>query len=257
MDSLATARDAFQERLLAALYKARAPGELILKGGGAMKVRNQGARFTKDLDLDHDPHRGLDSLIKSVRKAIDQAFGGGFKKVEVSEPKQTETVARWKIQATAPDGQEFQLTVEVSRRHEIDMEDVEASIFRGSDKGLARVYIDVYKGDKLVEMKLRALLDEVRVAPRDIYDLDLLIADGARPADEAIADLQQKYGDLAERTIAKMEGMPWTLFESQTLPAIPDDLRARVTEKEYGAMKDRILSEILKWTAQPARAPSS
>lgn len=253
MDDLTTARDAFQERLLAALYKARPPGELVLKGGAALKVRSQSARFTKDLDLDHDPRRGLDSLINSIRKAIDQAFGGGFKRIAVSEPKQTETVVRWKIQAAAPNGQEFQLTVEVSRRHEIDPDDVEASVFHGSNKGLARVYIDVYKAEKLVEMKLRALLDEVRVAPRDIYDLDLLIADGAKPSDDAIADLQQRYGDLADRTIAKMETMPWALFQSQTLPAIPDELRARVTEKEYGAMKDRILTEILKWTAKPPR----
>ncbi|AMN45741.1 hypothetical protein ACG33_01185 [Steroidobacter denitrificans] len=252
MDSLTEVRNAFQERLLAAIYKARQPGELILKGGGAMKVRTESARFTKDIDLDHDPKRGLDSLVKSIRKAIEQSFVGGYKKIQVSEPKQTDAVARWKIRAAGPKGEEFQLTLEVSRRHEISMDDVESSLFQVRDKNFsARSYIDVYKSDKLVEMKLHALLDENRIAPRDIYDLDLLIGEGARPSEAGLAAIQDRYNDVADQLIKKMEAMPWEMFTSQTLPVVPDDLRSRITEREYGAMKDRILKEVMKWTAQP------
>jgi predicted nucleotidyltransferase component of viral defense system len=252
MDSATESRNAFQQRLLAAIFKARQPGELILKGGGAMKVRTESARFTKDLDLDHDPKRGLDSLVKSMRKAIDQAFVGGYKKIEVSEPKQTDTVARWKLHVAGPRGEEFQLTVEVSRRHEIKMEDVEAFLLQIRDRNFsARTYIDVYKSDKLAEMKMWALLDDNRVAPRDIYDLDLLIGEDAAPSAEAIAGMQEKYGDVSEQLIKKMDAMPWPVFESQTLSVIPDELKARINEAEYGAMKDRILTEVMKWTAQP------
>lgn len=55
MDSVTEVRNAFQQRLLSAIFKSRQHGELILKGGGAMKVRTESARYTKDLDLDHDP----------------------------------------------------------------------------------------------------------------------------------------------------------------------------------------------------------
>lgn len=256
MDSLVEVRNAFQARLLAAIYKARAPGELILKGGGAMKVRTGSARFTKDLDLDHDPNRGLDALVKSIRKAIDQAFIGGFKKIAVTEPKQTDTVARWKIHAEGPKGEEFQMTLEVSRRHEIDMTDVEASLLQINDRSFStRAYIDVYKSDKLVEMKMYALLDENRIAPRDVYDLDLLLGNGASPSMAALSSMQEKYGDLGEQLIRKLEAMPWGMFESQTLNVIPDELRARIDEREYGAMKDRILTEVMKWVAQLSQSP--
>lgn len=257
MDSITEVRNAFQQRLLSAIFKSRQHGELILKGGGAMKVRTESARYTKDLDLDHDPKRGLDGLVKSMRKAIDQAFVGGYKKLEVSEPKQTDTVARWKIRGAGPKGEEFQLTVEVSRRHEIEMEDVEASLLQVRDRNYsARTYIDIYKPDKLAEMKMWALLDENRIAPRDIYDIDLLFGEGATPSAEAIVAMHGKYGDLSEQLIKKMEAMPWQLFESQTLPAIPDDLKARINEKEYGLMKDRILTEVMKWNAQPSQSPT-
>jgi hypothetical protein len=256
MDSTTELRNAFQQRLLAAIFKARQPGELILKGGGAMKVRTEAARFTKDIDLDHDPKRGLDSLVKSMRKAIDQAFVGGYKKIEVSEPKQTDTVARWKIHGAGPKGEEFQLTVEVSRRHQIKMADVEASLLQIQDRNFStRTYIDVYKSDKLAEMKLWALLDDNRVAPRDIYDLDLLIGDGATPSAEAIASMQGKYGVVTEQLVKKMDAMMWPLFESQTLSAIPDELRVRIDAAEYSAMKDRILTEVMKWAAQPSNSP--
>lgn len=257
MDSTTEVRNAFQARLLAAIFRQRQPGELILKGGGAMKVRTDSARYTKDLDLDHDPRRGRDSLVKSIRKAIDQAFVGGYKKIEVSEPKQTDTVARWKIHGQGPKGEDFQLTVEVSRRHEIHAEEVEAALLQIKDPGYAaRVYIDVYKSDKLAEMKMYALLDDNRIAPRDVYDLDLLIGEGAVPSPEAIANLQSKYGDVTEQLIKKFDAMPWPVFESQTLAVIPDDLRPRITEAEYGAMKERILEEVMKWTAQPSQSPA-
>jgi len=257
MDSTAEVRNAFQERLLASIFKARHPGELILKGGGAMKMRTDSARYTKDLDLDHDPRRGLDGLVKSIRKAIDQAFVGGFKKLEVSEPKQTDTVARWKIHGQGPKGEDFQLTVEVSRRHEISLQEVEALLLQIKDRNFStRVYIDVYTSNKLAEMKLYALLDDNRIAPRDIYDLDLLVCEGAAPSAEAMANLQAKYGDMGEQLVKKLEAMPWPLFESQTLTAIPDNLKPRITQAEYAAMKDRILNEVMKWTAQSGQSPS-
>ncbi|WP_157995555.1 nucleotidyl transferase AbiEii/AbiGii toxin family protein [Peristeroidobacter soli] len=256
MDSKADLRNAFQERLLAAIYKARQPGELILKGGGAMKVRTDSARFTQDIDLDHDPRRGLDSLVKSIRKAIDQAFVGGFKKLQVTEPKQTDTVARWKIHGQGPKGEDFQLTVEVSRRHAINQEEIETALLQIRDRSFSsRVYIDIYRADKLAEMKLYALLDDNRIAPRDIYDLDLLIGEGAAPSGEAMANLQAKYGDVSGQLIKKLAAMPWPLFESQTLSVIPDALRLRINEVEYAAMQERILNEVMKWTAQPARSP--
>jgi predicted nucleotidyltransferase component of viral defense system len=70
MATLSQARDAFQLRLLTFLYRGSTSSSLVLKGGVAMRVLTQSARFTQDLDFDHDPHRSLASLQNIVRTSI-------------------------------------------------------------------------------------------------------------------------------------------------------------------------------------------
>src|SRR3981189_1869767 len=98
MATLSQARDAFQLRLLTFLYRGSTSSSLVLKGGAAMRVLTESARFTQDLDFDHDPHRSLASLQNTVRTAIDpvtvnrRSIACGS-----ASTKQTDTVARWKI----------------------------------------------------------------------------------------------------------------------------------------------------------------
>jgi hypothetical protein len=100
MTTLSQARDAFQLRLLTFLYRGSTSSSLVLKGGAAMRVLTESARCTQDLDFDHDPHRSLASLQNTVRTAIDRAIhGSGLVDTTISESKQTDTVARWKIWA--------------------------------------------------------------------------------------------------------------------------------------------------------------
>jgi predicted nucleotidyltransferase component of viral defense system len=252
VDALTIARDRFQQRLLTQLFKAGKPEELVLKGGAAMRVvMGDTARFTQDLDLDHDPKRSLASLQNLVRRAIEQSFAGSaYRKLAVSEPKQTAMVARWKLRVATATGQEFQLTIEVSRRHPLLSASIQQKSYQSEDKQLPRVYVDIYTESTLIANKLRALIDENRFAPRDIYDLDLLIARGERAPEESLADLQSRQNDLIDRLAAKLDAMPWSLFQSEALPALPDDLRPRITEQEYEAMKLRILEEAGKWIAE-------
>lgn len=251
MDPIAAARDAFQQRLLAALFRGRSSGELVLKGGGAMRVLTQNARFTRDLDLDHDPKRSLTSLQNTIRRAIDTAFSGsGYRKLGVTEPKQTETVARWKIQAASPTGQEFNLTIEVSRRHSLKDRSIKQEPYQPNDRRLPRVYVDVYSESELALNKLRALLDENRTAPRDVYDLDLLLLRGERPSMHSLASLSTS-SDWMDALQRKLDSLPWSLFEAEALPALPDEIRDRIDAAEYQLMKDRILDEIVQWTIQP------
>ena len=41
-----------------------------------MRVLTESARYTQDLDFDHDPHRSLASLQKTVRSAIERTLQG-------------------------------------------------------------------------------------------------------------------------------------------------------------------------------------
>src|SRR5882672_779677 len=82
-------RDAFQQRLLTYLYRGSESSSLVLKGGAAMRVLTESARYTMGLDFDHDPHRSLASLQKTVRTAIERALqGSGLVETSISESKQ-------------------------------------------------------------------------------------------------------------------------------------------------------------------------
>ena len=107
MAPLSEVRDAFQQRLLTCLYRGPASSSLVLKGGAAMRVLTASARYTQDLDFDHDPRRSLTSLQTTVRSAIARALqGSGLTQTSISEPKQTDTVARWKISGRTSTGEE-------------------------------------------------------------------------------------------------------------------------------------------------------
>src|ERR1700681_1828317 len=205
MATLSQARDAFQLRLLTFLYRGSTNSSLVLKGGAAMRVLTESARFTQDLDFDHDPHRSLASLQNTVRTAIDRAIhASGLIDTSISESKQTDTVARWKISGRTSTGENLHLAVEVSRRQTPDPNHVLKIPVQIADRTLPRVYVSVYDEQALADNKLAALLDERRTAPRDIYDLELLLARGVCPSAQAV---QQVGGDatLVARVSAKLD----------------------------------------------------
>ena len=163
MANLAEIRDALQQRLLTYLFRGAEGSSLVLKGGGAMRVITESARYTQDLDFDHDPHRTLGSLQRTVRAAIERALqGSGLISTSISEPKQTDTVARWKIAARTVAGEDVYLTVEVSRRRAPDITHVVKVPVQVADRTLPRVYVSVYDEQALADNKLVALLDERR-----------------------------------------------------------------------------------------------
>ena len=241
MTTISQIRDDLQQRLLAYLYRGTESSSLVLKGGAAMRVLTESARYTQDLDFDHDPHRSLASLQRTVRSAIERAMQGcGLADMSISEPKQTDTVARWKISGRTLAGEHLQLTVEVSRRRTPDLRHVIKVPVQIADRTLPRVYVSVYDEQALADNKLAALLDDRRTAPRDIYDLELLLARGVCPSAEVIERLRSG-ANLVSRINEKLDLMGWPLFRDQVLPALPRDIQAHIDEEEYLAMKIRLL----------------
>jgi predicted nucleotidyltransferase component of viral defense system len=243
MATLSEIRDALQQRLLTHLYRGTEGSSLVLKGGAAMRVLTESARYTQDLDFDHDPHRSLGSLQRTVRSAIDRAVqGGGLVEVSISEPKQTDTVARWKISGRTSAGERLHLTVEVSRRQVPDLAHVVKVPVQIADRTLPRVYVSVYDEQALADNKLAALLDERRTAPRDIYDLELLLARGVCPSAQPVERADRAA--LLARVSEKLDLMGWALFRDQVLPALPREIQSNVDEEEYLAMKIRLLESL-------------
>src|SRR5512146_553836 len=244
MATLSEIRDSFQHRLLTCLYRGSEGSSLVLKGGAAMRVLTASARYTQDLGFDHDPRRSLTSLQKTVRSAVARALqGSGLTQTSITEPKQTDTVARWKISGRTSSGDELHLTVEVSRRRAPDLGHVIKVPVQIEDRTLPRVYVSVYDEQALADNKLAALLDERRTAPRDIYDLEVLLARGTCPSAAAI-EHAGGAPSLMQRAAAKLGLMGWPLFRDQVLPALPREIQAHLDEDEYLAMKVRLLDSL-------------
>jgi predicted nucleotidyltransferase component of viral defense system len=250
MATLPQARDAFQLRLLTFLYRGSASSSLVLKGGVAMRVLTESARFTQDLDFDHDPHRSLASLQNTVRTAIDRAIhGSGLTGTSISESKQTDTVARWKISGRTSTGENLHLTVDVSRRRTPDPSHVLKIPVQIADRTLPRVYVSVYDEQALVDNKLAALIDDRRTAPRDVYDLELLLARGVVPSAAGVENLGGRV-TLMKRVADKLDLMSWVLFRDEVLPTLPAEIHAQVDEGEYLAMKLRLLDTLERCLAK-------
>ncbi|MGC1523316.1 MAG: nucleotidyl transferase AbiEii/AbiGii toxin family protein [Steroidobacteraceae bacterium] len=255
MGGLSETRDQFQQRLLTNIYRGADSTSLVLKGGAAMRVLTESARYTQDLDFDHDPRRTLGSLQRTMRAAIARALrGSGLSQLSVSEPKQTDTVSRWKISALTSEGEGLHLTVEVSRRRAPDLDHVLKIPIQVADRTLPRVYVSVYGEQALVDNKIAALLDDRRMAPRDLYDLELLLARGACPSAAAV----ERFGGLTaltRRLKEKLELMNWALFRDQVLPALPREIQINNDEDEYLAKKIRLLEALERCMPVPIGAP--
>jgi hypothetical protein len=186
-----------------------------------------------------------------MRTAIERALqGSGLVGTSISESTQTDTVARWKISGRTSTGENLHLTVEVSRRRAPDRNHVLKIPVQIADRTLPRVYVSVYDEQSLTDNKLAALVDERRTAPRDIYDLELLLARGICPSGAAVEHLGGQAA-LMKRVADKLDLMSWALFRDEVLPALSGVIHANIDEDEYLAMKLRLLETLERCLVKP------
>jgi hypothetical protein len=244
----------FQARFLRELFRSPKSG-FVLKGGLALNALYGSSRLTMEIDLDFPPHgkRTADSLHSQIERAIHGALTGmQVGQIRLSAPGKAEVSPQWKVSGIAPDGSPFHVKVEVSRRPPVPAGPTKQHALRSElAPGLPVFYVDVYDESTLAAMKLAALLAPNRLAPRDVYDLDLLIADGHHPSTAALRDLlivlriaESGAADLLE---SKFDGMGWDEFSAQVLSALGQDEAARFSPDEWDAMKGRVLAATRRW----------
>lgn len=210
--------DLLQARVLAGLF-AKKVRQLVVKGGMAMRLAHDHARHTKDIDLDAEQDLPLDAVQRLVRSAVKTATAGNWlEDVVISEPKQTHTTARWKINGVDPaTRQRLHLTVEISFRSHINEDDVHWN--PSTECGLDLV-VPVYKDEVLAINKIDALLSPHRDAPRDVVDLFLLFQAGVEVPIERLStrlgecSLEERIKTLWE----KLESMDEKRFQEEIVP---------------------------------------
>lgn len=243
-DALGWVRDTMQMRILSQMFAQNLEG-LVLKGGMAMRVSHyRHARATKDIDLDADHDLSLGSLQNVVRKSIQAACRDGLlQHVVVTEPKQTDTTARWKISGFDPrTHQELHLTVEISRRQNIDP----AHIYEGCDDDGKKIV--VYRDEIIAFQKIKALLCSTREAPRDIADLYLLIQTSVASPVPHLSKWM-KDGNIAniEEMWRKIERMDQTMFRQEVLPSLPPTPDGQEMYKDWEQIRLTVGEQVEKW----------
>lgn len=246
-DALDWTRSLVQARLVSEIFSDRVKG-FVLKGGMAMKVRYAQSRATQDIDLDSLNDIPLFEMQKLMRNAIERALSDNLlEHVVISEPKQTETTARWRIRGIDKNThQPLTLTVEVSRRdnvldHEFNempyqYEKVNASVL-------------VYKSEALAFKKVKALLAPSREAPRDISDLFLMIKGQVDPPVAQLKEFlkQSTVEDITGLLWQKIDSMDFKRFKSEVLPSLPATSQAQEWYKSWDDVRLEVGQKVEDW----------
>jgi len=166
----------------------------------------------------------------------------------VSEPKQTETVQRWKIGGMCGKT-EISMTVEVSRRGlPPPAHRTEVRFEPMSEYGLAPVIIDTYSPTAIAAGKVFALLSHNRSAPRDIYDLQMLVTMEVRPPVDLIA--AAGVGQIEEMLTSlwdKLELMPYSVARDALVDYMPKDVMASFNEDTWEDFRLRTGQSVEGW----------
>lgn len=242
-----------QTWVVAHLFASSVKEEFAIKGGLAFQAVMGSERATADLDLDASREMPVAKLREAMRRSIAAGLDGLLEGVHVTEPKQTDTVCRWKIWGMLPGtASEVHFKVEVSRRDELATPSDESWVdWKSEGKSVEGVTVKAHRPEVLCFMKLKALLSSMRDAPRDLHDLNVLIEAGYKPEPRMMSKLTDKeLVALADDAWGKIELMTHPRFMSEVAPYLPPAVASKVDEGFYDEMRIRVGSCAESWAAE-------
>jgi hypothetical protein len=256
---MSTLREQFIERLIREFFLRKGSG-FVLKGGGAIRALYGEQRLTKDIDLDFtNPKRTAEALHNTVKRAISGAARGlPIQDLKISHPRKGELSPRWKINFRDSRGERFHVEVEVSRdpARAAPGAVIQKRFSPEAAKGLGLYWVDIYDKPGLIATKLAALLG--REAPRDLYDLDLLIASAPPLSAEQVQWVVDRAGlkdnELLQAFAVRLEALTWARFVSDLRDSLPEQFADRINEAEWSVMKKRVADYAERVFSSNARA---
>lgn len=233
-------------RALAGKFGAR----LYLKGGMAMRALFGSLRLTKDIDFERAANLSNDSLRGALPKALEAAaLGAGLLAPRGTVTKSTRTTVRAALQATlAATGEPVQYEVEVSgqglppQAHRIHLSVAPPVTYRMTPFG-----VNSYDADAMAASKVAALHSETRSVPRDIFDLNDLVAQGANAAALLRAADGHWLDAIAGTTLAKVSAIGWNRANEELLPYLPAGAREAMHAAAWDALCLEVAKRVDSW----------
>jgi len=183
---------------------------LAVKGGINLRFYFQSVRFSEDLDLDVVTmskaalENRVDRLLASPT-VTSPLKARGIVIQDISKPKQTNTVQRWKLEVASPSASIRDRTkIEFSRRDTVDsaaLERVDAQIANAYQ--IPVFLANHYRCEEAVRQKIHALAERAEPQPRDVFDLHVLLARTDAPKkldEEAAAWIDRALANAADLT---------------------------------------------------------
>lgn len=252
------AREAVHLLLLRELQKVKEARAVILKGGVNLRLFHGSPRYSEDIDLDGESDARL-----AIRSTIRGIFGDrefarsltrlGLRGVDPKEGpnKDTETTFRYKFHVLAPGNQSYGTKVEVSFRDRNDADPYELAA-PDHDRVAAylpageRLVVQRYGRKAAVRQKLDALAGRRRIEARDIFDIDMLLAEEEPPDADLVGFLA---GQVDSRTLAlareRALELKYPEYESLVVRFLEDEVRQDYrTPERWDEMRLRTVSLI-------------
>lgn len=220
---------------------------IAIKGGINLRFYFQSVRFSEDLDLDvatiakETLENRVDRLLKSPLVVATLKSRGVLIK-DISKPKQTDTVQKWKIGvATTDGGIEERTKIEFSRR-----DDVDAAVFEVPDDELLEAYsipsfpATHYATREAIRQKVHALAERAETQPRDVFDLHVLFA---RP--DAPAELDDEARGWIPAAIENMSKLDYGRYVALVVAYLePEHAELYQPEEAWDAMLLEVLGRL-------------
>jgi predicted nucleotidyltransferase component of viral defense system len=183
---------------------------LAVKGGINLRLFFQSVRFSQDLDLDvmtmskEALENRVDRLLQNPA-VVSPLKARGILIQEISKPKQTETVQRWKLGVASSSTSIHERTkIEFSRRETIETASLDTVASEVANAhGIPAFLASHYPCADAVRQKIHALEGRSQTQPRDVFDLHLLFArsDALKRLDrEAVGWLDKAAANAATLT---------------------------------------------------------
>ncbi|HSW43548.1 MAG TPA: nucleotidyl transferase AbiEii/AbiGii toxin family protein [Patescibacteria group bacterium] len=196
----------------------------VVKGGANLRLFYDSPRRSQDIDLDIIGSAGW-----AIEDRVDQVlngrlFGdllrlGGITMSVPTKPKQTATTRRWKFTVGVPGGHlnskiEFSARPNADPEYQLDV--LTPSVGRAA--GLRAIRVQHYLPPAAIRQKIRALADRSQAEPRDVFDLDLLLA--RFPDAVGRGDIEE---ETIERAAAALFGIEYAAFEALVVDYLEDE----------------------------------
>lgn len=198
-----------------------------LKGGCNLRFFFNSIRYSEDIDFDVQAI-AKDTLMKKVDKLLASVpFASvlkpkGIQIESFSAPKQTQTTQRWKVLLSV-EGESLPVNtkLEFSRRASLSgvkVQPVQTHMTRLYQ--LAPVFVPHYDVHKAFEQKVHALIARTETQARDVFDLFLLLQQGAGD------QLDKTKWDLAKARDHAMN-IGFDIFNSQVVSYLEGEYQAQ------------------------------